>query len=95
MTNEHCCEHAGLNPREVTRIARGLSRYAKQAADIGLTVFGGSGVGTLRTRNQLVVADLEGANFDGGDGACREDEDGLMWGESADAYGRIRCGRPS
>jgi len=36
------CEAAGLDPKEVKRIAKGLSRYANQAKELGLTVFGGS-----------------------------------------------------
>lgn len=75
---------AGINPEEVRRIARGLSRYAKQAKKLGLTIFGGTGSGTLRhsdgTRSQLICADLDG-DFDGGDGAAIEDEDGLLRGE--------------
>ena len=83
--NERECEAAGLDPKEVARISRGISRYAKEARKLGLSIFGGSGTGTLRCQSgshegALVVADLQG-DFDGGDGACREDEDGLLRGE--------------
>lgn len=86
--NEDECRAAGLDPAEVAKIARGLSRYAKQAHALGLCVFGGSGTGTLRKddhpRGALVLADLAPLGvFDGGDGACAHDDDGLLRGEYA------------
>lgn len=87
IVNERECEAAGLDPKEVDRIARGLTRYAKQAQALGLTVFGGSSNGSLRYADDgiddraLVVADGLGNNFDGGDGATNYDEDGLLRGE--------------
>ncbi|MDH0959082.1 hypothetical protein EGJ86_19315 [Pseudomonas sp. o96-267] len=86
-TNKHECEAAGLDPKEVARIARGLSRYAKQAEALGIQVFGGGGTGQLRFDDgarggNLILADLHG-NFDGGDGACSQDDYGLLRGESA------------
>ncbi|AHY45185.1 hypothetical protein N7388_23040 [Stutzerimonas stutzeri] len=84
--NDAECQAAGLDPAEVARITRGLSRYAKQAQALGLCVFGGSGSGSLRKddhpRGALVLASLDGV-FDGGDGACAPDDDGLMRGEYA------------
>lgn len=84
--NEKECQAAGLDPREVARIARGLSRYAKEADALGLCVFGGSGSGGLRFEDHqggaLVVAHLDGT-FDGGDGAESRDADGLLRGETA------------
>lgn len=81
--NESECIAAGLDPKEVDRIAKGISRYAKQAQKLGLEVFGG-GSGDLRQHNDgrpgLIVANLDGL-FNGGDGACKQDEDGLMRGE--------------
>jgi len=81
--NENECIAAGLDPKEVKRIADGMSRYAKEAAKLGLEVFGG-GSGDLRQHNAgrpgLIVANLDGV-FNGGDGASREDEDGLLRGE--------------
>lgn len=82
--NKDECEAAGLQPEEVGRIARGLSRYAKKAEEIGLQIFGGTGTGSLRFddggRGKLVVAELEG-NFDGGDGGSSVSSDGLLRGE--------------
>lgn len=82
--NKDECIAAGLDPKEVERIAKGISRYAKQAQKLGLEVFGG-GTGDLRQHNNgrrpgLIVASLDGC-FNGGDGACKEDEDGLLRGE--------------
>jgi hypothetical protein len=86
VCNDAECQAAGLDPAEVARITRGLSRYAKQAQALGLCVFGGSGSGSLRKddhpRGALVLASLDGV-FDGGDGACAPDDDGLMRGEYA------------
>jgi hypothetical protein len=84
------CDRAGLDPKRVSSIARRLSSAAKDAKALGLTIFGGSGSGSLRWRGPdtndyrtgpLVVAHLDGSNFDGGDGAEHSDEFGLMRGE--------------
>ncbi|QET79830.1 hypothetical protein [Aeromonas veronii] len=84
LTRRDECEAAGLDPAQVRRIATGLSRYAKEAHQLGLTVFGGAGSGQLRFddggNGGLVVAELDGL-FDGGDGASYEDDDGLLRGE--------------
>lgn len=85
MANIDECNAANIDPKEVDRIAKGLSRYGKQARELGLTVFGGSGNGTLRVSDdsglgQLVVAQLDG-NFDGGDGSETDSDDGLLRGE--------------
>lgn len=87
---ENECEAAGLDPKEVERIAKGLSRYARQADKLGIGIFGGSGSGSLRFRDEagkniedgraLVIADIDG-QFDGGDGACDDAADGLLRGE--------------
>jgi len=79
------CEAAGLDHKEIQRIADGLSRYARQAEKLGLTIFGGSGSGSLRFRDDpdkgaLIVAWLDGM-FDGGDGAEVDHNDGLSRGE--------------
>ncbi|URC22859.1 hypothetical protein KASHIRA_02850 [Serratia phage vB_SmaM-Kashira] len=84
--NEDECLAAGLDPKEVDKIARGLSRYGKMAKDLGISVFGGSGSGSLRFNQmngkpELIVADLVGGIFDGGDGATDYDSDGLRRGE--------------
>lgn len=85
MVNNKECRAAGLDPAEVAKIARGLSRLAKKADAMGLCVFGGSGSGSLRTASSnsaggLIIAHLDGV-FDGGDGACRLDDDGLLRSE--------------
>lgn len=84
--NKDECRAAGLDPAEVAKIARGLSRYARQAEALGLCVFGGSGAGELRFDDHqggaLVVAALDGV-YDGGDGATEVDADGLLRGEYA------------
>jgi hypothetical protein len=83
--NEDECLAANLDPKEVERIAKGISRYAKQAKKLGITVFGGSS-GRLDFDDQgtgnepLVVASLDGL-FDGGCGSTSTDENGLIRGE--------------
>ena len=87
-TFEEECFAAGVKEDEVLRIAKGLSKYAEQARAMGLTVFGGTGGGSLRKRatggpadsSMLVVAHLDGS-YDGGDGAEETDENGLLRGE--------------
>lgn len=84
------CERAGLDQAKVASITRRLSKAAREANALGLTIFGGSGSGSLRWRDPfendhrrgpLVVAHIQGGNFDGGDGAEHPDEYGLMRGE--------------
>lgn len=82
--NENECVAAGLDPDEVERIARRINRAAKDARALGLEVFGGSTSGSLRTIEagpQLIVAEMPGGCWSGGDGASREDENGLLRGE--------------
>jgi hypothetical protein len=79
---------AGLEPQAVAALARRLERAAKDARKMGLTVFGGTGTGTLRfnddqwnpTNRPLILADIEGP-WDGGDGASWTDDAGLLRGE--------------
>jgi hypothetical protein len=61
-------------------IAMRISRAAKEAEMLGLSVFGGSGCGSLRAAGQVIVADLDGS-YDGGDGGAQVGEDGLFRGE--------------
>jgi|TARA_R100000687_G_C6445865_1_gene162814 hypothetical protein len=79
------CEAAGLDTKEVERIARGLDRYARQAEALGLTIFGGGGSGSLRfddgTGHALIVAEFIGGHFDGGDGGNFNVGDNLLRGE--------------
>lgn len=84
LVNEDECKSAGLDIKKVESISRRLSKAAMEAQEMGLTVFGGSGTGTLRFHDgqdrSLIVSYLNG-DFDGGDGACMEDENGLLRGE--------------
>ena len=87
MENTKECKKAGLDPKEIGRIAKGLSRYGRQAEKLGITIFGGSGSGDLRIHDTegleeraLILASIDGS-FDGGDGSCREDSEGLLRGE--------------
>ena len=84
IINNKECEVAGLNLLDVKRITKGLSRYAKEAQKLGIEIFGGSGSGSLRFDDRgggkLILAELDG-NFDGGDGAACEDDNGLIRGE--------------
>lgn len=83
--NEDELDRAGLDRKKVESIARRLSRAALDARKLGLHVFGGSGNGSLRFNDDsgepnLVIAHIDGP-FDGGDGAERQDENGLWRGE--------------
>lgn len=79
---------SGLDEKKVASIARRLSKVAKEADTMGITIFGGSGSGSLRIYNSddgiearpLVLAELDG-HFDGGGGACWKDEEGCLRGE--------------
>ena len=73
------CGVAGLDPKEVRRIALGIERYGKQADKLGIELFGGSGSCSMRFADErardgtrrygnLIVADLFGFLCDGGDG---------------------------
>jgi len=84
--NEKECIKAGIDVKEVTRIASGLSRYGRQAEKLGIIIFGGSS-GSLRFHDNndlephdLVLAFLDGI-YDGGDGGCDEDDEGFLRGE--------------
>jgi flagellin-like hook-associated protein FlgL len=86
LINEAECEAAGLDIKEVKRIAKGLTRYAEQAEALGITVFGGAASGQLHFddngtgEESLVVAAL-GGRFDGGAGSTSLDENGLLRSE--------------
>lgn len=91
---EEECAAAGLDPKKVASIARRLDRAAKDAKALGLTVFGGTGSGTLRRSNSalgnrsgghvhcgpLIVANMDGS-WDGGDGGFGPGPDGFQRGE--------------
>lgn len=82
------CDAAGIDPDKIRSIARRLSSAGRDARALGVTIFGGSGSGTLRihqnpgdsTVGALVLADLDG-QYDGGDGGCVARADGLLRGE--------------
>lgn len=74
FVDEDKCREFGLDPKKVASIASRLSRAAREADALGLTVFGGTGSGSLRFARSLrqgpaesEVALLDGS-FDGGDG---------------------------
>lgn len=84
------CIAAGFSEEEileVEKIAKGISKYAKRSAKLGITIFGGSS-GSLRKKDgrcdgrSIILASLsEPSVWDGGCGACCEDEDGILRGE--------------
>lgn len=89
IVHDEECFAAGVDPSEIRKIANGLARYAKQAKDMKLIIFGGSGSGTLRFADDLsdehgllVVATIHEGCWDGGDGSQRACSiDGLLRGE--------------
>lgn len=81
--NEEECRSVGLDPEKVNRIAARINQAAKEARALGLEVFGGSN-GSLRVISSgppLVVAEMSGGAWNGGDGAITEGPDGLLYGE--------------
>jgi len=84
---EDGCLLAGVDPKEVERIAKGIEKYAKQAQKLKITVFGGSS-GTLRfddnpteaENRSIILAEMQG-KWDGGCGAGWEDDDRILRGE--------------
>jgi len=85
LVNLNECEAAGLDPEKVGSIARRLNKAAKEAAALGIVIFGGSGSGTLRYHDgkggALIVAVLPEGVWDGGDGSERDGGDGLKRAE--------------
>lgn len=84
--NENECKVAGLNIKKVESIARRIENAVKEASDLGMILFGGSGNGSLRyednpDKGRLIVAELAGNNFDGGDGGNGYWGDDLERGE--------------
>lgn len=88
IVNERECVAAGKDPRTVERLTKRFSKLGVEAKKLGITVFGGSGSGSLRARNDgengcdrpLILAHLDGV-FDGGDGGTDCDSEGLLRGE--------------
>jgi hypothetical protein len=83
--NEAECEAAGIDTKKVESLARRFAALAKESHALGVYVFGGSGSGTIRpirhNERPLILASITSSGFDGGDGATRTDEDGLLHGE--------------
>lgn len=88
---ERECDVAGQDPKVVAKLARRLRNIARECSELGITIFGGSNGGDLRASEAnksyrgaqdrlLILASVPGP-FDGGDGGCFPDEDGLMRGE--------------
>ncbi len=85
IVNSKECEAAGVDEKEVARIARGLSKYAKAAKKLNIQIFGGSDL-SLRlddgaSNGNLVIAEIHEGFIEGGCGARTEDENGLLRGE--------------
>lgn len=87
MIIEESCEYIGMTDdemKELKNIASGFSSLGRRAEKLGVHVFGGSGSGSLRigdgTNRAVILAWIDGI-YDGGDGACREDENGILRGE--------------
>lgn len=79
------CKAAGVDIRKIESIARRISKAGKEAAAMGVNIFGGSGTGSLRFddrsgKGSLILAGLDGI-FDGGDGAVMLDDTDLERGE--------------
>jgi hypothetical protein len=75
--------------KKIASIARRISKAAKEAEEMGIEIFGGTGSGSLRFNDggwggsvsaALIIANLDGS-FDGGCGASSWDENGLLRGE--------------
>lgn len=79
------CAQCSVDPHDVARLLRRLEAAAREADRLGLIIFGGSGSGSVRYPDggagHVVVGDLDVGWWDGGDGACREDENGVLRGE--------------
>lgn len=87
MIIEEGCLHIGMTESEISelkKIASGFSRLGRRVEKLGVHIFGGSGTGSLRkndgTDKAVIIAWIDGI-YDGGDGACREGEDGILRGE--------------
>jgi len=91
QVNERECDAAGQDHERVKRLATRLKRLANECEELGITIFGGSGTGSLRGRDanmgraysmrgQLILAETMGP-FDGGDGVASPDENDLLRGE--------------
>jgi hypothetical protein len=85
-TNQAECDLVGLDLKKVNSLSRRLRALGKEASNLDITIFGGSGYCTLRYADtsgkpSLIVAEIGGNNFDGGDGGIVMDSDGFLRGE--------------
>lgn len=88
--NKRECLAADVDPAKVEKLEKMLNRAGRFAREMGVTIFGGSGSGTIRKRadgddrntGPLILASLDGALvWGGGDGGEHYDEYGLRRGE--------------
>lgn len=88
--NERECIAAGVDPAHVEKLERLLNKAGRLAQKMGITIFGGSGTGSLRKRadddnrdeGPLILAILGCVQtWDGGDGGEYFDKNGLRRGE--------------
>lgn len=82
MVDEYTCKLLGLDVKEMEKIAKQLDKISRKCAKIGLTIFGGSGNGSLRS-GLIVIHGISGLCYDGGDGGG-ETYRGIEIGESCD-----------
>lgn len=88
--NERECDVAGQDPATIKRLTARFHRLATECQELGITIFGGSGSGSLRGEDankparlvdrKLILAHI-GGPWDGGDGGASTDDDGLERGE--------------
>ena len=75
--NDEECKAAGIDPQKIERLGGRIERAARELSKMGVTIFGGSGSGSLRysdkyrdERGALILCQLYGGDWDGGDGGC-------------------------
>ena len=86
IINEYECEKAGLDPKEVKKLASRFSRLAVDCDKLGITIFCGS-VNSLRfsdesDKGSLIIASINARNTDGGCGSEGHWGDDFLRGES-------------
>lgn len=67
MVDEYTCNLLGLDIKEMEKIAKQLDKVSRKCTKMGLTIFGGSGSGQLRS-GLIIIHDISGLCYDGGDG---------------------------
>ena len=86
MANIKECDYVNIDPKVVERFESRIARLLKDMDKYGLSLFCGSS-GSIRyyhreSGRSVVVGAFRGDNHDGGDGAAREDDDGIEVGEN-------------